>query len=59
MGEDLADDVPALEAAEEDRAVQDDVLAQRLDQEVDVLGLGGAAEGVRLGQAIRLPRLYP
>ena len=44
-----ADRLAALEAAEEDRAVQDDVLAQRLGQQLEVLGFGGAAEGVRLG----------
>ncbi len=38
-----------FEAAEEDRAVEDDVLAQRLREQVEVLALGGAAEGVRLG----------
>ena len=43
------DRVAALEAAEEDRAVQDDVLAQGLGQQLEVLGFGGAAEGVRLG----------
>ena len=49
VGEDLGDDLATLEAAEEDRAVEDDVLAQRLGQQVEVLGLGGAAEGMRLG----------
>ena len=43
------DDLAALEAAEEDRAVQLDVLAQGLGQQVEVLGFGGAAERVRLG----------
>ena len=49
VGEDLADDLAALEAAEEDRAVQDDVLAQGLGHQLEVLGFGGAAEGMRLG----------
>ena len=39
----------ALEALEEDRAVEDDVLGEGLAQQVEVLGLGGAAEGVWLG----------
>ena len=54
VGEDLADDLAALEAAEEDRAVQDDVLAQRLGQQLEVLGFGGAAERVRLGHRATL-----
>ena len=41
VGEDLADDLAALEAAEEDRAVEDDVLAQRLGQQLEVLRFGG------------------
>ncbi len=44
LGEDRADDLAALEAAEEDRAVEDDVLAQRLGEELEVLRLGGDAE---------------
>ena len=51
VGEDLADDLAPLEAAEEDRAVQDDVLAQRLRHQIDVLRFGGAAEGMWLGHA--------
>jgi F420H(2)-dependent quinone reductase len=39
----------AFEAAEEDGAVEDDVLVQRLREQVDVLALGGAAEGVGRG----------
>src|ERR1700710_255185 len=49
VGEDGADHLAALEAAEEDRAVQDDVLAQRLGQQVEVLGFGGAAKRMRVG----------
>ena len=49
VGEDLDDDLAALEAAEEDRAVQDDVLAQRLAHQLEVLRFGGTAEGMRLG----------
>ncbi|MDX6608255.1 MAG: hypothetical protein QOF85_180 [Solirubrobacterales bacterium] len=46
VGEDLRNDLSALEAAEEDRAVQLDVLAQRLGEQVEVLCFGGSAEGV-------------
>ena len=56
VGEDLADDLAALEAAEEDRAVQDDVLAQGLGQQLEVLRFGGAAEGMRLGHRAPLVR---
>ena len=49
MCEDLADHLAALEAAEEDRAVEDDVLAQRLGHQLDVLRFGGDAEWMRLG----------
>src|SRR6188474_1049971 len=63
VGQDLEDDVAALEAAEEDRAVQLDVLAQGLGGEVEVLGFDGTAEGVRLGHSFTLglgdlPRVY-
>ena len=47
-------DVAALEAAEENWAVQDDVLAQRRPHQLEVLGLGGAAEGMRLGHWLLL-----
>ena len=56
VGEDHADRLAALEAAEEDRAVQDDVLAQGLGHQLDVLRFGGAAEGMWLGHRATLPQ---
>lgn len=49
MSEDRRYRLASLEAAKKDRAVQDDVLAQGLGEEVDVLCFGGAAKWVRLG----------
>src|SRR5207342_163557 len=49
VGEDGNDGVAAFEAAEEDWAMEDDVVAQRLGEQVEVFALGGTAEGMRLG----------
>ncbi len=55
VGKHLGDDLAPLEAAEEHRAVEDDVLAQRVGEQVEVLRFGSLAEGMRVGHR---PPLY-
>ena len=54
VGEDRPTRLAALEAAEEDRAVEDDVLAQRLGQQLEVLASAATAEWMRLGHRATL-----
>ena len=55
VGQDLGDDLASLETAEEDRTMEDDVLAQRVGEQVEVLRFGSLAEGMRVGHR---PSLY-